>query len=568
MIGALYAAGAGKALDFELGKRKRDEQNMTGVPFSQQLNVAKSMAAGTAYGDGRRAAAFVTRLHPAKYLKCEPLLKELFFPTLTIGKRFGFCSTSGIDARGAGMADVNGSQDPVTWSKSAGVYRGIAMFTIRSQTQPHGDESKLNAKPQSIGTSMITGTSRDIRSLYRRFNSRPPMINAAVNGYYVAGNTAPLVSADQFPTPAGDTPHPAGTLYVPEVGSINELETKAVQSSNFQHAVGASTASEGTTSIGVLEGATAGTNWNGQHSVVGPDDKYYANLKNTTIRISDGYLEMDISNGKATSTFIEVVIHAHRKHASNVITEDLMRAIHSAVQYQQTDRNVTPFYGNSTDEQRPGGWQAFWDPTYPLLGVKSQHRKPVDDIAREVHRSAHMLGPGQSKLIKIFLGNLYYDLGSKCTDSSETGDSTQPFSFDNPELGVGALNVTIGHSGVMQLSAPSDPDGGILSSQFNILPDTYDETTNAHTHIGGGFWVGKSFCPSEIVVSGNYVEKFYPAYVVDKERRNWSDSPLTPPHNTIGQAYPTALPVTNTVGTIPVNNGGIPSQVTSQNNNL
>lgn len=568
MIGALYAAGAGKAIDYHLRKRKRDEKNMTGAPFSQQVTVAQKMSSGTEYGDGRRAPAFVARLHAAKYLKCDALMKELFFPTLTMGKRFGFCSTTGIDARGAALEGLNGSQDPVTWSKAAGVYRGIAMFTLRSQTQPVDDDSKLNATVQNLGTSMITGTSSFIRTSYRRFNSRPDMYNDAVNGYVVEGNVCPTVVADQFPTAAQDTPHPPNTLYVPEVGDINVLETKAVQSTNFQHAIGSDTSTEGTTTMGVVAGATAGTNWNGAGSVVGADDHYYANLRNTTIRISDGYLELDITNGKATSTFIEVVIHAHRKHAPHLGTQALVRAIHSAVQYQQTDRNVAPYYDNNQYEQRPGGWQAFWDPTYPLLGVKSQHRKPVDDIAREVHRSAHMLGPGQSKLVKIYLGNLYYDLGSKCTNSSETGNNTLPFGFKNPECGVGALNVTIGHSGVMQLSAPSDPDGGATSSQFNNYPDTYDATTSAHTHLGGGFWVGKAFCPSEIVVSGNYVEKFYPSYVVDKERRNWSDSPLLPPHNTQGQAYPTALPVMNTVGTVAVNNGGVPSQITSQNNNL
>lgn len=573
MIGALHAAGFGRAADYELKKRKRDEQNLTGVPFSQQINAARSMAAGTEYGDGRRAGSYQVRLHSAKHLTCDSLLKELFFPTLTIGKRFGFCSTTGIDAKGVGLSGSNGSDQPVVWSKAGGVYRGIAMFTLRSHVLENGDPSKLDSNPQQVGTSMVTGYNKWIYSAYRRFNNGPVLLNPSGTGSVVGPNMkGPTVTNNQFDySTSPPSAHPPQNIYVAEVGNINELETKAVQSVNFQHAVGAATSSEGTTAIGVEGGSDANTNWDGTGAVVNGASKYYANLKNTTIRISDGYLEMDITNGKATSTFIEVVIHAHKKHSSAVSTQQLLDAIHNSVQYQQTDRNVSAYYDNTSSHQQPGGWQAFWDPTYPLLAVKSQHRKAVDDIAREVHRSNHMLGPGQSKTIKILLGSLYYDLGSKCVASTHDGTATAPntpLQFDNPATGVGALNISIGHSGVQQLSAPVNPEGGALSPQFKNYPDTYDATTEVHTHSGAGFWVGKAFCPSEIVVNGNYVEKFYPAYVVDKERRNWSDRPMLPPYNPDGQAYPTALPVTDIVGTVSLSGSAIPTQITSQNNEL
>lgn len=560
----------------EIRKRSRDEMTLSGVPFSQQLGVAKRMAADGEYGENRRAKAYIKRLHMAKYLKCDRLLKELFFPTLTMGHRFGFCSVTGIEAKGAAALGDNGSTDPVQYAKAAGLYRGIAMFTLRSCTQLLTDESNLNSNQFQTGVTKITGSDLPISSCYRRFNSRPELHSSDTrNGAAVETTVPPTVTHNMLPDMSiKGTPHDANTLYVPAVGNINELETKAVQSTNFQHAVGSSSSSEGTTTIGVPASSSTPSqpafspNWDGNSVVYNDRGAYYANLKNTTIRISDGYIEMDISNGKTTSTYIEVVIHSFKKNANGVGTQQLVNAIHNAVQYQQSDRNVSTYYTSTSNSQtqQPGGWQAFWDPTYPLLGVKSQHRKPVDAIANEVHRSVHMLGPGQSKLVKIHLGSLYYDLGNKSDHGAYNTSDPSPLGFPNPTTGVGALNVSIGHSGVMQLSAPSDPSGGATANQFANYPDAYTDA-NVHDHVGAGFWVGKAFCPSEIVVSGNYVEKFYPAYVVDKDRRNWSDRPMLPP-NASGRALPTALPVTNTIGTIPVNGEAIAAAISSQKTEL
>jgi hypothetical protein len=561
----------GDLMDVVFGDRKRgrNEITLSGVPFSQQLGVAKRMAADGEYGENRRAKAYIKRLHMAKYLKCDRLLKELFFPTLTMAHRFGFCSVTGIEGRGAAALGDTGAMQPVQYSKAAGLYRGIAMFTLRSCTQSLTDESNLNSNQIQTGQTSITGSQLPITSGFRRFNSRPELHSSDTrNGAAVETTVPPTVTHNMLPDMViKTTPHDANTLYVPAVGNINELETKAIQSSNFQHAIGSSSSSEGTTSIGTRSGLT-GVNWDGNSVVYNDRGAYYANLKNTTIRISDGYLEMDISNGKTTSTYIEVVIHSFKKNANGVGTQQLMNAIHNAVQYQQSDRNVSTFYSDTSNSatQQPGGWQAFWDPTYPFLGVKSQHRKPVDAIANEVHRSVHMLGPGQSKLVKIHLGSLYYDLGSKCDNGAYNTSDPSPLGFPNPTTGVGALNVSIGHSGVMHLSAPSDPSGGVTANQFANYPDSY-EGDAIHDHTGAGFWVGKAFCPSEIVVTGNYVEKFYPAYVVDKERRNWSDRPMLPP-TVSGRALPTALPVTNTIGTVAVSGQAIPAAINSQKSEL
>lgn len=581
MIGNLHLTAAGARASM---KRNREAYDLTHAPFSQQTNIQRYMSAGTEYGDGRRAKAYLKRLHAAKYLKCDALLKELFFSTLTQCRRFGFCSTSGIFPReeaggdtdnvgGAAMWLSNGSRYPVTNAKAAGLFRGIAMFTIRSTRISDSSENKLNEVQQAMGFTTITGqaAAQTISSCYRRFNSRPKLASQSANCGAIDGNLSPTVTIQQFGGSV-NTPLDMNTLYCSEVGDINSVESKAVQSTNFMHAVGTSIASMGTTTLGQAAGnvQTPPVNWTGAGSVVNTNNRYYANLKNTTVRISDGYLEMDITNGKATSTFIELVIHSFKKNDPKVGVQDLVDAIHNSVQYQQTDRNTSPYYNNVDSLQQPGGWQAFWDPTYPFLGCKSQHRTSINNIAGEVHRSCHMLGPGQSKLVKIALGSLYYDIGSKCKSGGGDGDTNTPFSFDNPGMGVGSLLISVGHSGVMGLSAPVDPiNAGTTDThpvdQFSVYPDSYDPSSLEHAIAGGGFWVGKSFCPSEIVVNGRYCEKFYPSYVVDKERRNWSDRPLIPP-SVNSRALPTALPVTNTVGTVAAAERGITAAVTSQNN--
>lgn len=575
-LGAYHAMGY---------KRPRisDSVSLNDSTFSQQVNVAKKMSSGTEYGDSRRAKAYVARLHSAKYLKCDPLLKELFFPLLTMSHRFGLCSTTGLGEMTAGKIAESGASgdspdDPVVWSKAAGVYRGIASFTLRSEVMSLADANKLNTVSQDVGTSMISGESKTVYSAYRRFNNGPVYRNNGGSATETtgAGVLTPNSSVPPTVTTAAITDGSANNLRVSEVGSINELETRAVHASNFKPGtVENQNDSNGSTAVGTYANAV-NPNWTGQGSVISDQGSYYANLKNTTVRIADGFLEMDITNGKSVSCFIEVVIHAHRKHEASISTQELINSIFNAVQYQQTDRNTTPYYHNSDSQTRPGGWQALWDPTYPLLAVKAQHRKPVESIAKEVHRSNHMLGPGQSKLIKIFLGNLYYDMGNKCANNSFDFQGKQPpetatygaLGFDNPATGVGSLQVTIGHSGVEQLSAPVNPLGGTGSDEFNVKPDTYDAVNDTHTTPGAGFWVGKSFCPSEIAISGCYTEKFYPAYMVDKERRNFSDTIMQPPHigASLLAALPTALPVQNIIGTVD-GRKAVPSNVSSANKN-
>ena len=192
--GVNAAYGAYHAMNY---KRPRlEDDTMTGQSFSQQTTAVKKMASGTEYGDSRRAKSYTVRLHPAKYLKCDPLMKELFFPILTMAHKFGLCSTTGFGNMTAGK-QASGAlvpEDIVSFSKAGGCYRGIAAFTIRSQAISDSSVNKLNTVNQNVGSTMITGSSRNIISAYRRFNNGPQYISGTNSGQPIVNSAPPTRS--------------------------------------------------------------------------------------------------------------------------------------------------------------------------------------------------------------------------------------------------------------------------------------------------------------------------------------------------------------------------------------
>lgn len=588
MLGGLYFAGAGQAIDYQIKKRKAEAANLTGRSFSSIVNNSRHLIEDNEQGEERRAPAHVARLHSAKYIKCDPMMKELFFPLFTYGRRFGFCSTTSLGGLTA-AGGFNGNNDVQSLHKAAGCHRGISLFTLRSQVISAGSVNKLEPVLKIVGSTEFGNQGLNpILSPYLRFNNGPPLITSTTTTSYDQGNSGGMVDTtiatgssqgvkaptvtDAAPPAATGLNNPAdfnkNNIRVSEVGDIHAIENKAVLGGPFKTNFWTSFSSysaQPTDSTGIAQ--TAGTDtlpWNGHGEIVRSDGTYYENLKNTTIRIADGYLELDISNGKSSPAFIEVVIHAHRKHSSDVGTQELLDAIFNAVQYQQSDRPTSSYYVNTTlNQQQPGGWQAFWDPTYPLFGVKAQHKKDVDSIATEVHRSNHMLSAGQTKCVKIYLGNLFYDLGGKFQNGSTSG-GTMGFSANG--IGVGGLQIAVGHSGVKMLTAPTRGTAD-SAPNFSILPSVAGEIDNKYVH-GVGYWVGKQFCPSEIVVEGNYVEKFYPSYVVDKERRMWVDKPMPAPHvhdsaENTQRLLPAGQPITDVIGTVQAT-APVPADIQSQ----
>lgn len=578
MIGALHAAGAGRAADYNL-KRRREEADLSQASLSTMMLANQSLVASNEWGEARRAHNYVARLHPAKYIKCDPLMKELFFPILSSKWQFGYTSVSraisGLTASDFQSAPSNPfiPENDADWAKARGPYRGLVAFTIRSNRidNPLDQNRKLHARPASVGQSNIgmgtasSAANNNVFSAYRRFTNGPGSSDPGSGG---------LISQDDCPVFTANPTDNSTQVKNLECGFRADLESKAVQSVNFQHAIGSATSSEGTTTVVANTGGT-NANWTGSGRVIttsGNDRRYFQNLRDTTMRIADGYLEMDITNGKSASCLVEVVIHSYKKNANYTAennstdesnTRDLYQAIWQAVNYQQRDVAINT--SETIVGVPPGGWQALYDPKYPLLAMKSKHKKAANDIANEVHRSSHVLSPGQSKLIKIALGSLYYNLGSQSENAYNTSNNTTNYagSFDCSAMPVGALQVTIGHSGFEQLTAPAN--NGV---KFVNDPDSYSGSSLAHNLPGTGFWVGKQHAPSEIVARGTYAEKFYPAYVISKERTIAHASVAPPTINLThdGTQYscllPGARPVQDVVGTVNAEDGGVPANNT------
>lgn len=270
---------------------------------------------------------------------------------------------------------------------------------------------------------------------------------------------------------------------------------------------------------------------------------------------------MDITNGKNSSCLIELVINSQKKNEVDWTPQEYFDEVFTSVQYQQ-NQTRNPNVAVGALQSAPGGWQAFYDPEYPLLHVKSAHSKKVKSMVNEVHRSSHMLAPGQTKKISISLGSLYYNLGNKC----DTAGLIDP---QAPDFGAGSLLVCLGHSGVSQLSMPTANTSYSYAHDFTVKPDT--ESGGTHTVVGAGFWVGKQKAPSEIVVKGRYEEKYYPSYMVSDQRNQYDDTIMMPPSiwasNVSGEkslvTLPSGLPVQETIGTVDATHQAVATKVSS-----
>jgi hypothetical protein len=466
----------------------------------------------------------------------DPMLKELFFPTLNFKQAFGFTSVSCINQGSGQTTSVTGLQstdnrnkdgsipdpvDDIEWAKPRGPFRGFACFTLRSSRIPDVSGTvqtagKLNTKQiHCAGTNLWSGTSPDdqVYSHYRRFFNGPVVKTANSTGGTYQGN-AQQVQMEDCPSVSATLPEKNSTLSVSEVGYRGYLESTAARACPF---VPSNRLYRGPTAFAPPE--TTGTG-----SYAPPDDatyrllndsgKYFQTVLHDNFRISDGYLEMDISNGKVAPVLIEVVIHSFKKqyHQSSATTllDGLFKSIWNSVQMSQrggvgnTNSYDTNVGTDSNGDNMSGGWQAFYDPGYPFLKTKKSMDQHSDSIASEVHRSTHVLSPGQTKLVRINLGSLYYALGGQTKAPGTVQSSSEAFSQQVPKMGPGSLLVSVAHSGFEMLSAPAiNPSSALYTYPDNVTGDT-------HTLPGAGFWVGKQHTASEIVVSGTYCEKFYP----------------------------------------------------------
>ncbi len=488
-----------------LGSKYRDSRHFNSVPDmpaaggsnkrkASAMDIASAMKKANYViesTDQKRISPSSYRLHSAKSVDLPGFLGDLLMPTLRSTLNFGFVSNNGVGTAQVGI----GGGTTVAGLAPKGCYRGIAMFKCRftDRNQNRQTQYALNSSPQVLSTT-VAGSS--VHSIYRRFNSNPKCGNVG-NAAQVTQTVPPqLVSTEVTDTTV------TGTNELSRLGmgtNLAHMEDHAWQSTNFVQSVGKPATAQGNIGTSNVENVT---DWNGQVPLLqgaGTDESpwfYPGSLKDSIMRIKDGYVELDISNTSKTGCVIELVCHSMKKTASSITDQTLMNEIYNAYQYSVKAQE----YGNTeaSTTNPSGGWQTFYDPKVPFLHVPAKHRKTVDDIAREAHRSLHVLAPGQTKMIKISLGSLYYKLGNKSVDlTTNTGNSGVVYSKkDN----AGCLVFSIGHTGVDAFET--------LASGDDVVSGT----------AASGFWAGKCPSPSSIAVTGKYQEQYYPMYAYSSDR--------------------------------------------------
>jgi hypothetical protein len=514
--GAVAAASLSRAVyAYKNGMMSR-KRTRSGHQASQSSKKAalSAIRSSSESATDKRLPAENYRLNSAKYLsnlKGLGPLKDLFYPLITDKLDFGFVSNNGIGVDYYDYGSPNASSKALA---PRGNYRGVAFFTLRhTDLAAHRNtEFALNASRFTVRK--ISSTLDHVKSAYRRFTSAP------LAGLGTVAQTLPSFFTQYD---AQDS----GSVRVLPVGiNLAELEDTAWGSSNFVPSalsVGGAIGNSGTEQT---------SSWTGTLPIIQrtaeSDIPYYpASVKDAVMRIADGYLYLDITNTSKTHAVIEVVIHSHKKLDGRAASyNQLYDELHTAYNRysQQLRPNLTTQNANENHNVNGnigGGWQTMYDPNVPFLSCPSKFRKKVDDIARECHRSNHVLASGQSKEVKIALGGLYYSLGNK----TETPTTVDPLS-DVPIGGVisslinaGMLSVGIGHTGFQAL------ESFVYSSGSGA---TYKNADGTALAVGSGFWTGKTFSPSSIAVAGKYSESFYPMYIASHNRILSGHSPLCP----------------------------------------
>jgi len=503
-------------------KRLRGSANQTRLSTTVIKKSVAKITASAESSDEKRLPPVSYRIRPAKYVTGLPsMFKEMFMPTLTSKLSFGFVSNNG---RGNQIYGETINTD-VSCQAPRGVWRGIALFKARFTNPLIGRASAdaLNATRTSTGIAIgaSSATKQEVVSAYRRYTSSPSQNKAGT-----ASKINQTVCDTLTATPVATN----GQLRQLGMGTnLCHLEDHAYQSSNFIQSVssssigtsGSKTVIGGTVDVGDLDtaGGNIGTSntgtsydWDGTVPLI--QGQYYPpNVRDMVMRISDGFVEMDISNTSKTPCVIELVIHSMKKTDFTTGSQDVYNEIYNSYNYSvNSATDVNPGLG-----QDSGGWQVFYDPQVPFLKVPSRHDSKVRDLVTEVHRSCHILASGQSKVVKISLGSLYYKLGNKSTFPTQNTSGYIHTQVD----ALGTLLFAIGHTGVPGFESMGS------EKMFDLTGGTL--TT------GNGFWAGKVYTPSSIAVSGKYQEQYYPMYSTTTER-------------VLGDHYPLAPSTTNAAG--------------------
>lgn len=493
-------------------KRKRDAPDLSQSSTSSTQMALANIVAGHELIDRKRAPGKTYRLHPAKYLVMDKMLKSMFFPLMTTRLKFGMSSFTGTNLRNAQNLDTAGVLTPLEQLRARGLYRGLVMFNVRNTDGniTRSTDNALNAKTLSVGqyagdNSSGAPVAGDIFSSYRRFHSQP----STTDGSSVPADAVKV--ANELPVFTADDSSTSGTIRSLDLGAnLSDIEENAVAGMCYadpaisQYRLRSVTATSGAQELAANTGLIASESGpivgSENLTYTGPDQSnYFTHLENVVVRIVDGHVIMDIMNTEQTPCVVEVVIHSKKKN--NVAKAQCFNQLYQDVNRYVRGKAVVD--APDASSQQSGGWQAFWDPSYPLLKVPSGSR--CLEYMSEVHRSNHVLNPGQSKSIKIQLGNLWYKLGNKADIIDDDFDGANAQQFPKFKWNAGSLFFTVGHSG---FEYPQNAAALPLNNAL-IITDPGD----ASVQLGSGFWVGKSHAPSSISIDASYEDKYYPCTV-------------------------------------------------------
>jgi len=499
------AAGAAYSAVKKNLKRKTPEQ--------VQKALDGSFRAGEMI-ERKRVAPVTFRLHPAKYLQMDKLLKSLFFPLKTLRNHFGLMSYTDVNRKDA--EDLLGIQKDVAGiMRTKGTYRGLALFSVRD-TAPWlspVSANALNADPKLIGKVNKPGVFEgNVDTIYRAYHNGPSLSDGTGGAVtydgssVIRGATQVLTdvdSADQ--SQVRDLSMGINLAHI-EKSALNGMCYADPVVANGRLAVPAApVANQDNTEL--IPGQSSIQSYQNSPFVDEDDGTaaYNYQVANGVVRIVDGSLCMDIMNTENTPCVVEVVIHAKKKN--NLTKQSIYNQFINDYERLYAASGLTSSY-TASDANAAGGWQTLYDPEVPLL--KLPKSSEVYSYVTEVHRSHHILAPGQSKLVTIKLGNLWYKISNK-NDLLIGGDFPNK-KFTSHEQGAGTLFVAIGHSGfntpqgiqaVLGSEAPAYP-------QAFMTPETSYPADAASQMRGTGWWAGMTHAPSSIVLSGNYQETFYP----------------------------------------------------------
>lgn len=520
-----------RGMSYLRGTHEEGERQYKRLKYSQDLSQASTQTATSQLQlvhsrhemiDRKRLPPCSYRLHPAKYLQMDKMLKSMFFPTMTTKLNFGISSFSGVN-----LVNAHDKTDGLPPSledrlRTRGLFRGLAMFDVRNT---HGEIDRgsadgLNTSSVRVAeTAVAAGNAVNVGSMYRRFHSQPVQSEAAgatsaADGDIVVNQVPDLVNNDS-PT--------SGTIRSLSLGSnLSDIEESATAGMCYSDPVisqyrlrgqaGAASASSAVANTEMITGepgpvlTSANTTW------TGPDqNNYFTHMQDAVVRITDGYVHLDIMNTEQTPCVVEVVIHSKKKNDKT--KAQIFNELFTDVNRHLKAKGVASTPGDNVGGNPSGGWQAFWDPNYPLLKVPSKSR--CLQYITEVHRSNHVLAPGQAKTVKIALGNLWYKLGNKADVINDDYNDELAQQFPKVQDNAGCLYFSIGHSGFEYPQTVTNFGPNVTNVE--TTPGDLNEPLT-----GAGFWVGKTNAPSSISIDGVYQDKFYPI-TIDRSPNNVLD---------------------------------------------